>query len=238
MRLLVSVRSAEEARVAAEGGAVIIDAKEPDRGSLGQVDADVLHAITAAVPAGRWVSAALGDVASVDDVARALDAVTVPVRFVKLAFRGITDARDVERLLREAVRRCDGHEGRPRVIAVAYGDHVRAETVEPRAVCALAQAQGSAGLLLDTCLKDQRSLFDFVDLAALAPLGSLLARDELEFALAGHLGAGQLGLALEAGATIFGVRGAVCDPSGRTGMIVAARVRELAESLRFELSRV
>src|SRR5271166_6814929 len=35
-RLLISVRSADEARTALAGGASIIDVKEPDHGSLGQ----------------------------------------------------------------------------------------------------------------------------------------------------------------------------------------------------------
>jgi uncharacterized protein (UPF0264 family) len=110
--------------------------------------------------------------------------------------------------------------------------------VAPRTICALAQQQGCGGLLVDTCVKDDQSLFDFLDVADLAPLGSALAGDELEFALAGNLRAGRVAQALEAGATIFGVRGAVCDATGRTGTIVGARVRELAESIRLELRRV
>ena len=39
MQLLVSVRSAVEVAPALAGGADIIDAKEPDRGSLGAVSA-------------------------------------------------------------------------------------------------------------------------------------------------------------------------------------------------------
>ena len=42
MRLLVSVRSADEVAAAMAGGADIIDAKEPARGSLGAVDAATL----------------------------------------------------------------------------------------------------------------------------------------------------------------------------------------------------
>ena len=92
MRLLVSVRNAQEARLADAGGAAIIDAKEPSRGPLGQVDASVLEEIRAALPARKWLSAALGDVSTPDDIARAFAAVTVPVRIVKLAFRGVADA--------------------------------------------------------------------------------------------------------------------------------------------------
>ena len=237
MRLLVSVRSAAEARLAQAGGAAIIDAKEPDRGPLGQVDAGVLAEIRAAVPARTWISAALGDVATTDDIARALADVTVPLRFVKVGFRGIADAGTVEALLREAVRRAEEHEGRPRVVAVAYGDYARSESLPPAAICEIAQVAGAGGLLIDTCVKDARPLFDFMEVPALARIGRALAADELEFALAGNLGAERIAMALDAGATIFGVRGAACESHRRTGGIVEARVRELAESIRHELPR-
>ena len=62
MRLLVSVRNAEEARAALAGGAEIIDAKEPSRGALGAVDDRRAARDRRAVDGMRPVSAALGDV--------------------------------------------------------------------------------------------------------------------------------------------------------------------------------
>ena len=44
-RLLVSVRSVEEAEAALAGGADLIDVKEPTRGSLGRADDAVIAAI-------------------------------------------------------------------------------------------------------------------------------------------------------------------------------------------------
>src|SRR5438094_1907571 len=61
MRLLVSVADPSEARAALEGGADVIDAKQPRRGALGPVRPDVLAAIRQVVGAARPVSAALGD---------------------------------------------------------------------------------------------------------------------------------------------------------------------------------
>ena len=49
MQLLVSVRSAEDAMAALDGGADIIDTKEPRAGALGAVSMDALHDIHAAV---------------------------------------------------------------------------------------------------------------------------------------------------------------------------------------------
>jgi (5-formylfuran-3-yl)methyl phosphate synthase len=62
MRLLVSVRSASEARVAAENGADIVDAKEPAAGPLGPVAPDVLAGILLALPGDMPLGIALGDV--------------------------------------------------------------------------------------------------------------------------------------------------------------------------------
>ena len=50
MDLLVSVRSAEEAASALEGGAALIDIKEPVRGSLGRADANVIAPLHELVP--------------------------------------------------------------------------------------------------------------------------------------------------------------------------------------------
>ena len=71
MQLLVSVTDAGEARAALAGGADVIDAKNPRRGSLGAVTPRTLRAICAAVNGRRPVSAALGDAADGPGIARA-----------------------------------------------------------------------------------------------------------------------------------------------------------------------
>src|SRR5262249_54204912 len=60
-RLLVSVRSAAEAVSALDGGADIIDIKEPERGSLGRADNATMTAILDAVSGRKPVSAACGE---------------------------------------------------------------------------------------------------------------------------------------------------------------------------------
>ena len=48
-KLLVSVRSAAEALTALEGGAALIDVKEPAHGSLGRADLQVIGEVVRAV---------------------------------------------------------------------------------------------------------------------------------------------------------------------------------------------
>jgi uncharacterized protein (UPF0264 family) len=62
MQILVSVADAADAAAAVDGGADIIDAKDPSRGPLGPVSSATLSAIVAAVAGRRPVSAALDSV--------------------------------------------------------------------------------------------------------------------------------------------------------------------------------
>src|SRR5690349_10143177 len=103
MRLLVSVRSAGEVEAAVQGGADIVDAKEPMRGPLGAVDAAELARIAAAVPDGVPLSLALGDLATPAAAATGLDLTRAIGRrpaelYVKLGLAGVvhpTVARSV-----------------------------------------------------------------------------------------------------------------------------------------------
>ena len=233
MRLLVSVRDAREAARAVAGGAEIIDAKEPTRGSIAPVDATTLRAIAAAVPDSHRLSTALGDVASAEDLERAFGDLPPRLSFVKLGFRGIDDAKRIGSLLRGAVDHAARHQARPAVVAVAYADHHRAGSLSPSAFPYVLSDAGADGLLIDTCFKDRGDLFAAMSPADLAAIGSALEADEATFALGGSLGVDQVRMVAETGATVFGVRGAVCR-GGRAGEVDEDLVRRLAEAVRRE----
>ena len=89
MQLLVSVRTAAEARIALAGGADIVDAKEPSRGSLGAVSPSVLRQICQRIPSERPVSVALGDVSTAAQVLQSISSVPRSRRtatYLKLGF--------------------------------------------------------------------------------------------------------------------------------------------------------
>jgi uncharacterized protein (UPF0264 family) len=227
VRLLVSVRDAEEATAALAGGADIVDAKDPAEGALGPVLPAVLAAIHAALPDGIPLSAALGDVASTDDVAGALGRLELPLAFVKVGFRAISGAGAVEQLLANAVRRAERLPDRPAIIAVAYADWRRVGSLPPAAFPDRIGAAGAAGLLVDTFHKDGPALPDLLTPDDLMGLGAELEELGLSYALGGSLGRGDVPLVRAAGAGILGVRGAVCV-GGRTGRVDLELVRALA----------
>jgi uncharacterized protein (UPF0264 family) len=230
MRLLVSVRSADEALAAVAGGADIVDAKEPGRGPLGAVDLQVLRDIVDVLPAAVPVSAALGDFHAGDEAARAVreaSALLAPRRvpgFLKLGFHGVARATEVERILAAAV--AAARSGNVGVIAVAYAEGRAAGAPDPFEVASAAAASGAAGCLLDTWTKDGRRLPDLLPTAEVRRWVEAVRAAGLLAAVAGGLDAGALRGLRDCGADIVGVRGAACD-SGRGGRVEAARVGAL-----------
>ncbi len=234
MQLLVSVRSAAEVEPAIVGGADIIDAKEPARGSLGAVSPETLDEILACVPEDVALSVALGDINRREDVIAAIGSLRLPPRrslsFVKLGFAGVRSPRAVGRLIGAAVETAARLPSPVRVVAVAYGDGTRADTVAPERIPQLARQAGAAGVLLDTYAKEGLSLPALLGPARLARW-VVVARDlDLLSALAGGLGPADLEIVREAGPDVVGVRGAACE-GGREGRVVASRVRALSEQM-------
>jgi len=234
MELLVSVRSPVEVNAALDGGADIIDAKEPTHGPLGAVSASVLARIVARVPAFRQLSIAMGDFARPDSVWAAITALPLPSRptgvYLKFGFAGLDSPEEIRTLIDSAVGCARGHVARPRVIAVAYADAGHAGSAAPEEIVDAAAAGGAAGVLIDTYRKDGRTLFGWVGFSRLARCFMLAHSAGLTTAAAGSLGPDALPQLAAAGADIAGFRGAACS-GGRQGRVSPAKVQALRSAL-------
>jgi (5-formylfuran-3-yl)methyl phosphate synthase len=231
MQLLVSVQSAEEAVSALDGGADVIDAKDPRAGALGAVSLDALHDIHAAVASRRPVTAAIGDAgdeATVEAMAGAFAA--AGTRFVKVGFGGITSAARIESLAAAAQRGAVAGTAASAVVLVAYADGDSRTSITPAAAVDIAVRVGARGVLLDTADKHGPGLIRLLDRRALIAWVDRAHDGGLFVALAGKLVAGDLPLVRDAGADIAGLRGAACE-GGRTGRVSSDRVRQLRSRL-------
>jgi uncharacterized protein (UPF0264 family) len=231
MRLLVSVRSAAEATVALAGGADIIDAKEPSRGSLGPVSPDTLGQILDRIPMEYTVSAALGDVATEADVRKRIHSTprSKHLTYLKLGFAGVSSPDAVRGMLR-AARDAAAEGGSSGIVAVAYADAIFAKSAPPALICRASAEAGVAGILLDTYLKDGGNLLDWISTEQLSELiGFARAAGQLT-AVAGGLGAKHLATVREAEPDIVGFRGEVCS-NGRRGDLAEDKIRLLRQSI-------
>jgi (5-formylfuran-3-yl)methyl phosphate synthase len=243
MRLLVSVRDADEADVAVEGGADIIDAKEPAQGALGAVSGETLQAINVAVAQRRPISAALGDFhedPSGKAIARAgRAAVNSRTKIVKVGM----DRSGVNALVMHCLSLIDvlhrelAPDSRCDLVLGTYADMPRSRDDCLHRVIDVAghvRPAGArcrvAGVLLDTLSKDGRTLFDVMSVDRVAAWVRAAHEAELFVALAGSLDVRHVDMARDTGADIMGVRTAACD-GGRRGRVSSQRVRRVARAI-------
>src|SRR5262245_31586197 len=215
--LLVSVRSAEEAREALAGGADLIDVKEPSAGPLGSAQQEVIDEVVAAVGGHVPVSVALGELA---EWSRQL--APTGIQFVKW---GLANLAGNVRTAVQLLLRWDGA-GRP--VLVAYADYRRANSPDPEMLVRLACQLRFSAFLIDTAVKDGSTLLDWVELKVLTRMRSDLAIGGVRVALAGSLGVSEISALAPLAPDWFAVRRAACD-GGRLGQISSRRVRELSD---------
>ena len=254
-RLLVSVRDAREAQLAASAGADIIDVKEPDHGSLGFAGADRINQVLDAVPQRIPVSAALGE--CLEHAERDSNTFRIPntLSFVKLGLSqtlrretsiatvgtkdlntddGNADWRSAWKRTREFVESRSGWaetNNSPRWVAVAYAD--AGDEAAPPATDVLDAAieAGCAGLLIDTFGKERGSTFDLMSLTELVQLRNAANCGGMFFALAGQIGSSDIDKVQQIQPDILAVRGAVCSGNDRRSSIDAQKVHSLKQLL-------
>ena len=228
--LLVSVRSPREAAAALQGGAHIVDVKEPMNGSLGRAEDATITAILDCVGNRCPVSAALGELA--DGSARFRDS---RLSFVKWGLAGCRGDSWTKRLTRELAEPAN-----PQTVVVAYADWQCAQAPALPEVVAFACQKPGNVLLIDTHCKepgtlkmDRRpTLLDWVARNEIYALCAECRAAGVRVALAGSLGTWRnRGIARGAAPDWFAVRGAVCEDHDRQGTIAAAKVRRLVDYL-------
>ncbi len=232
-QLLVSVRNVDEAIAAAEGGADIIDVKEPYRGSLGCASPDVILAIADAV--GRIdgvkppLSLALGELKewqSGDLTSLRYAIQTAAPEFLKL---GLAEACAAEATLSWVA---DWHQVRSTIrgahewVAVAYADDELARSPDVDWVLQAAIEGGCRILLIDTHTKNGTSLLSRMSLDVLHAIRAKTQEHGLKLALAGSVTVSDLPLLLQIQPDIIAVRGAVCMNHDRTATVSRSLVQQ------------
>jgi (5-formylfuran-3-yl)methyl phosphate synthase len=240
MRLLVSVRSADEVEAALAGGADIIDAKDPERGALGAVEPVTLHDIAEQVACELPLSVALGDCTTAAHVEAQVRRLSLPKRlgatYLKLGFAGLMADRELPGLVGAAVGFSADVGKRASIVAVAYADWPALGAPPPGAVLRAALLAGAHGVLLDTSTKDGRTLFEWMTPTEVVGFLTQVRAGGLVSAVAGSLDAAGFSLLAGSLPDVVGVRGAACS-GGRLGRVSAERVGLLRDAVDHLSSR-
>lgn len=232
--LLVSVRSASEARIALDAGADVIDVKEPARGPLGAADLVTISEIAAAVETRAPLSVALGEMLDVCGHGyRAGEASILPellpatVCFAKLGLAGGSRLNNWRQLWRSNLDRLPSHVA---PVAVIYADWHAAGAPRPEEIVETAVLLNCSAVLVDTFCKDGCGLLSHCTVGELTKLAERVHAAGKMLVLAGSLNHDSIGRVLAVGPDLVAVRGAACEGS-RVSSVSFERVQQLKHLL-------
>jgi uncharacterized protein (UPF0264 family) len=243
-RLLVSVRDPAEALAAVQGGADIIDVKEPNHGSLGRASGETILDIAESLKSTPDIplSLALGELTEwfnsepdlINELRPALSSQSVSFLKLGLSSQANSSSRDSFEGADWITHWMNVRSLMPANIAwvaVAYADHDRAAAPDPEAICDAAIATGCKVLLLDTFVKDGSTLLDWVTPSRLQSLRLKSQSAGVLLALAGKVTEDLLPELMILSPDIIAVRGAVCTDGDRKAAICPDRIRTFKQRL-------
>lgn len=220
--LLASVTSKHEAMLALAAGADIIDLKDPASGALGALPLPVINEVVHAVAGIRQTSATIGDLPMqpallAESIARTAD---TGVDFVKIGFFGSGDAAACLTAIKPLTALG------LKLVAVLFADQNPDMNLLPKL-----HAHGFYGVMLDTCIKDGRSLLEHMALAELRLFVQHAKANGLYCGLAGSVQILDVPKLLPLQSDYLGFRGALCHGSDRNSTLNEHQVKELRNVL-------
>lgn len=216
--LLASVTNLEEVAIVLDAGVDIIDLKNPAAGALGALPDSDVRAIVSAVNGVKSVSATVGDLPMVPDlVVHATEQMAQNgVDIIKIGFFGVTGHRECIQALKPLTVRG------LRIVAVLFVDQI-----PDFSLLSELRSAGFYGVMLDTAVKDGRSLPDHIAPEDINKFVAMAEAYGLQSGLAGSLGQEHIGPLARLKPGYIGFRGALCDNLERMAALSKSKVLEI-----------
>lgn len=220
-QLLVSVTNIQEALIAANAGADIIDIKNPQAGALGALPLAEIRHIVQAVNGRKLTSATIGDLAmEAESIMCAIEhTAATGVDIVKVGFFDSGHHSYCIKALRGITQQV-------RVVAVLFADHAYDFDLLPEL-----KRSGCYGVMLDTVKKDGSSLLDYISLEDLQRFVESAKFSKLQSGLAGSLKLEHVPILAALNPDYLGFRGALCENSERKNPLNDERIYDLGRVL-------
>ncbi len=229
MQLLISVVNSQEAQAAANGGADIVDVKNPSEGALGANFPHIIRSVREQTPIELPVSVAIGDAPNKPGATAlaALGAAYSGAQFVKVGLYGTATSQQAVFLLKGVCRAVRDYDASIKIIAAAYADAQEIGAFPVEQAPAVAIEAGADGCMLDTAGKSGDSLFSHLGDEELRQFVQNCHNGGLVCALAGSLSAEDIPRISAIGPDIIGFRTAACDGDRVSGVIKRQQVEQL-----------
>ena len=237
IRLLISPRTIEEAKIVIANQVDYIDCKNPEEGSLGANFPWIIKEMKNLIPrhSPQLLSATIGDFPNLPGSASlaALGAAVSGADIIKVGLKGPNDENTAIKLMKRVVKAVNDYNDNIKIVAAGYADRKRMKS-SPEFMCipTIASESGSDIAMLDTYIKDNMGLFDFLTTDQLIQFKNKAEDLDLEVALAGNLRKKDISSINYISPDIIGVRSVVCEGYDRNkGSIKVQLIEELKTEL-------
>jgi len=231
-QLLISVTSVNEAQAALQGGADIIDLKDPDQGALGALPLNLIAEIVTFVHAKgeherKVVSATIGDLPMVPELLleHVLALSKTQVDIIKIGFfmdanTKFFDYQPCLDVLRSVT------ESGVKLIAVLFAENTYSDSL----LTAIKKA-GFYGVMFDTAVKNGATFLDYFSVDEMKIIADSMQAQDLFFGLAGSLNLQHVEMVKAIGPDYIGLRGGVCVNHQRKSKLDSEKIIALRDTM-------
>ncbi len=230
-KLLISITTVEEARVAIECGADIIDLKDPSQGALGALPLNTVAEVVAFVamngkPERKVTSATVGDLPMQPMLLleRVSALAETGVDIIKVGFfRRDDEAFDYRKCLDTL-----SPVAASGVLLVAV---LFAEQDYPDDLIPAVREAGFYGVMLDTAVKNGATFLDYFSAEEIKDMAEKVQAQNLQFGLAGSLNLKHIAAVKESVPDYVGFRGGVCADYQRQSALDPDKLRMIRKAI-------
>ena len=237
IKLLISPKTIEEAKIVVLANVDLIDCKNPEEGSLGANFPWIIKEMKNLIPtnSSQLLSATIGDFPNLPGSASlaALGAAVSGADIIKVGLKGPQNIKEGINLMKCVVKAVKNYNKDIKVVTAGYADYSRMDTgLDFLSIPTIAYRSGADIAMLDTYIKDKNGLFDFLNVSQLIEFKEKANQLNLKVALAGKLNKNVLHKIRKVSPDIIGVRSMVCEGFDRNQGSISV---DLIEDLKFHL---
>lgn len=229
--LMISVINGEESLAALEGGADLIDIKNPLEGALGAPAPGSIQDVCAVLEGKKPFSIALGQFPGKPGAAAlaALGCAYFKPDYVKIAFIPHVSRSEILGTLKEIRKSLNYVMDQQKIslVSVAFADTMGYASWDLNDFATISREGGAEGCLIDTWEKKGKSLLNYLSWKEIEQFIDDCHRQNLFCGLAGSLRSSEVLALSSLKADIIGVRSAVCGGDRLGGTVSPQEVEEL-----------
>lgn len=231
IQLLISVTNVDEAQIALENGADLIDLKDPNQGALGALPQNKILEIVVFVSAHdqyskKLTSATIGDLPMQPQLIleHVVTLAETKVDIIKIGFFKAYDYQPCLDVLKSLTQKG------LKLIAVLFAEYDYLDDGLEDLIVAIKNA-GFYGVMLDTAHKNGATFLDYFSESEIMELANCVREQGLVFGLAGSLKLQHIAIAKKTTPTYMGFRGGVCVDHQRKLSLDADKIKAIRRML-------